>query len=363
MNYMTDERQCIPPNSLDFTATEPEVTVGALSPRKQDAEKIQRANRETMDRPTSPSAQMVAWILELWMRLDDDIPYTSIIIHKRQAQNLRVRRDIKEKELAFKHHQDCVWVETFWPELGWYQSSTRKTCRKHWPSWSKMQIEKSKNWKKCDWIWLWLTITNSPGCICRCTASIFLDYSCASRNIKSSKRWILRRVGASEPRYEQKLAQEKDDKVRLRGQAGIHQKYHIDLHLGGFCGQDMSKPMDLGAAFWAKGCSKIGVWDLFLRQSSMMTSEENVKQKANENRKAEERILGLMKALRCALFEVWCRHLRRAFLRTKTPTRRKSKKETRPSRTKNNAFSISRSRLQAAQRPVGLLKGKSVLVR
>ena len=28
----------------------------------------------------------------------------------------------------------------------------------------------------------------------------------------------------------------------------------------------------------------------------MMTSEENVKQKANENRKAEERILGLMKA-------------------------------------------------------------------
>ena len=32
-------------------------------------------------------------------------------------------------------------------------------------------------------------------------------------------------------RYEQKLAQEKDDKVRLRGQAGIHQKHHHDLKL------------------------------------------------------------------------------------------------------------------------------------
>lgn len=109
---------------------------------KQDAEKIQRANRETMD------------------------------------------RDIKEKELAFKHHQETL-----------------------------AQLEQD-----------------------------------ADREIEELKEM-----------YEQKLAQEKDDKVRLRGQAGIHQKYHIDL------------------------------------QSSMMTSEENVKQKANENRKAEERILGLMK--------------------------------------------------------------------
>eukprot|EP00435_Cladocopium_sp_Y103_P050406 s503_g15.t1 len=113
---------------------------------KQDAEKIQRANRETMD------------------------------------------RDIKEKELAFKHHQD----------------PGRETLA---------QLEQD-----------------------------------ADREIEELKEM-----------YEQKLAQEKDDKVRLRGQAGIHQKYHIDL------------------------------------QSSMMTSEENVKQKANENRKAEERILGLMK--------------------------------------------------------------------
>merc|ERR1719413_237678 len=29
--------------------------------------------------------------------------------------------------------------------------------------------------------------------------------------------------------YEQKLAQEKDEKVRLRGQAGIHRKHHDDL--------------------------------------------------------------------------------------------------------------------------------------
>merc|ERR1712039_954803 len=29
--------------------------------------------------------------------------------------------------------------------------------------------------------------------------------------------------------YEQRLAQEKDEKVRLRGQAGIHKKYHDDL--------------------------------------------------------------------------------------------------------------------------------------
>ena len=41
-------------------------------------------------------------------------------------------------------------------------------------------------------------------------------------------------IRAVATRYEQKLAQEKDDKVRLRGQAGIHQKYHIDLHLGRF---------------------------------------------------------------------------------------------------------------------------------
>merc|ERR1719230_2555475 len=29
--------------------------------------------------------------------------------------------------------------------------------------------------------------------------------------------------------YEEKLAQEKDEKVRLRGQAGIHRKHHEDL--------------------------------------------------------------------------------------------------------------------------------------
>merc|ERR1719261_1225147 len=29
--------------------------------------------------------------------------------------------------------------------------------------------------------------------------------------------------------YEEKLAQEKDEKVRLRGQAGIHRKHHDDL--------------------------------------------------------------------------------------------------------------------------------------
>merc|ERR1712232_944424 len=29
--------------------------------------------------------------------------------------------------------------------------------------------------------------------------------------------------------YEQRLAQEKDEKVRLRGQAGIHRKHHDDL--------------------------------------------------------------------------------------------------------------------------------------
>jgi len=59
--------------------------------------------------------------------------------------------------------------------------------------------------------------------------------------------------------YEQKLAQEKDDKVRLRGQAGIHQKHHHDLN------------------------------------TEMMKKEEEVRKKAEESRKAEERILGLMK--------------------------------------------------------------------
>lgn len=47
-----------------------------------------------------------------------------------------------------------------------------------------------------------------------------------------SNCFMSQRIGALATRYEQKLAQEKDDKVRLRGQAGIHQKYHIDLHLG-----------------------------------------------------------------------------------------------------------------------------------
>ncbi|CAE7411425.1 CFAP57 [Symbiodinium natans] len=59
--------------------------------------------------------------------------------------------------------------------------------------------------------------------------------------------------------YEQKLAQEKDDKVRLRGQAGIHQKHHHDLN------------------------------------TDMMKKEEEVRKKAEESRKAEEKILGLMK--------------------------------------------------------------------
>lgn len=36
--------------------------------------------------------------------------------------------------------------------------------------------------------------------------------------------------------------------------------------------------------------------DLGLRQTDMSEREEEVKQKANDSRKAEERILGLMKA-------------------------------------------------------------------
>ena len=32
-----------------------------------------------------------------------------------------------------------------------------------------------------------------------------------------------------DPRYETQLTQEKDEKVRLRGQAGIHRKHHEDL--------------------------------------------------------------------------------------------------------------------------------------
>ncbi|CAK9099589.1 Cilia- and flagella-associated protein 57 (WD repeat-containing protein 65) [Durusdinium trenchii] len=109
---------------------------------KQDAEKIQRANRETMD------------------------------------------RDIKEKEMAFKQHQETL-----------------------------AQLEQD-----------------------------------ADREIEELKEM-----------YEQKLTQEKDDKVRLRGQAGIHQKYHHDL------------------------------------AGDMMEMEKDVKDKAEESRKAEERILALMK--------------------------------------------------------------------
>ncbi|CAE7715005.1 CFAP57, partial [Symbiodinium pilosum] len=109
---------------------------------KQDAEKIQRANRDTMD------------------------------------------RIIKEKEVAFKHHQETL-----------------------------AQLERD-----------------------------------ADREIEELKEM-----------YEQKLAQEKDDKVRLRGQAGIHQKHHHDLN------------------------------------TDMMKKEEEVRKKAEESRKAEEKILGLMK--------------------------------------------------------------------
>lgn len=59
--------------------------------------------------------------------------------------------------------------------------------------------------------------------------------------------------------YEQKLAQEKDDKVRLRGQAGIHQKHHHDLN------------------------------------TDMMKKQDEVQKKADESKKAEEKILGLVK--------------------------------------------------------------------
>ncbi|CAJ1350252.1 unnamed protein product [Effrenium voratum] len=115
---------------------------GVIEQMKQDAEKIQRVNRETMD------------------------------------------RIIKEKEMAFKHHQETL-----------------------------AQLEQD-----------------------------------ADREIEELKEM-----------YEQKLAQEKDDKVRLRGQAGIHQKHHHDLN------------------------------------TEMMKKEEEVKTKAEESRKAEEKIQGLVK--------------------------------------------------------------------
>eukprot|EP00438_Fugacium_kawagutii_P004956 Skav236197 [mRNA] locus=scaffold747:23086:31351:- [translate_table: standard] len=143
---------------------------------KQDAEKIQRANRETMDRPQLRS----------------------------------VARDIKEKELAFRHHQDA-------------QLCSHSTQRF------------ADTWAAPD------TLPH----LVETLAQLEQD---ADREIEELKEM-----------YERKLAQEKDDKVRLRGQAGIHQKYHIDL------------------------------------QSDMMTKGEEVKQKASENRKAEERILSLMK--------------------------------------------------------------------
>lgn len=109
---------------------------------KQDAEKIQRSNRDTMD------------------------------------------RIIKEKEVAFKHHQETL-----------------------------AQLERD-----------------------------------ADREIEELKEM-----------YEQKLAQEKDDKVRLRGQAGIHQKHHHDLN------------------------------------TDMMKKQDEVQKKADESKKAEEKILGLVK--------------------------------------------------------------------
>eukprot|EP00930_Biecheleria_cincta_P085307 TRINITY_DN746_c0_g1_i2.p1 TRINITY_DN746_c0_g1~~TRINITY_DN746_c0_g1_i2.p1 ORF type:complete len:1283 (-),score=294.40 TRINITY_DN746_c0_g1_i2:68-3874(-) len=59
--------------------------------------------------------------------------------------------------------------------------------------------------------------------------------------------------------YEQKLAHEKDDKVRLRGQAGIHQKHFDDL------------------------------------QRDMQKKEEEVRKEEDKSRKAEEKIVNLMK--------------------------------------------------------------------
>merc|ERR1712151_1377518 len=59
--------------------------------------------------------------------------------------------------------------------------------------------------------------------------------------------------------FEQKLAQEKDEKVRLRGQAGIHHKHHDDL------------------------------------KRSMQKQQDDVRKEEEKNRKAEEKIVALMK--------------------------------------------------------------------
>jgi len=59
--------------------------------------------------------------------------------------------------------------------------------------------------------------------------------------------------------YEQKLAQEKDEKVRLRGQAGIHRKHHDDL------------------------------------KRQMQKKQDDVRKEEEKNRKAEEKIMTLLK--------------------------------------------------------------------
>merc|ERR1712113_23367 len=59
--------------------------------------------------------------------------------------------------------------------------------------------------------------------------------------------------------YEKKLAQEKDEKVRLRGQAGIHKKYHDDL------------------------------------DRQMQKKTDDVKKEEEKNKGKEEKILGLLK--------------------------------------------------------------------
>merc|ERR1712232_899941 len=59
--------------------------------------------------------------------------------------------------------------------------------------------------------------------------------------------------------YEKKLANEKDEKVRLRGQAGIHKKYHDDL------------------------------------DRQMQKKSDDVKKEEERNRTKEEKILGLLK--------------------------------------------------------------------
>merc|ERR1719261_371895 len=50
-----------------------------------------------------------------------------------------------------------------------------------------------------------------------------------------------REIEELKEQYEEKLAQEKEDKVRLRGQAGIHRKHHEDLK------RQMQIPGDRGA--------------------------------------------------------------------------------------------------------------------